>query len=118
MGVGDASGVSWEDGGVVDLAGDPSLHECHILMSWQLDWLTTTVEPSEGVVTRSWCEHISKDESEMKKKVVYLRSCGHARASCWVADGVSVLLLGMNYLNEIPEVAIVLDNYTVLVSNG
>lgn len=61
---------------------------------------------------------IFKDEFEMKKKVVYLRSCGHARASCWVADGVSVLLLGMDYLNEIPEVAIMLDNYTVLVSNG
>lgn len=58
MRVGDAGRVSWEDGGVVDLAGDPSLHECHILVSWQLDWLTTTVEPSEGVVASSWCEYI------------------------------------------------------------
>jgi hypothetical protein len=60
---------------------------------------------------------ILKYEFEMKRKALYLRSCGHARASCWVADGISVLLLGMDYLNEIPEVAIVLDNYTVLVSN-
>ena len=61
---------------------------------------------------------ILKDEFEMKKRVGYLRSCGHSRTSRWVADGVSILLLGMDYLNEIPEVAIVLDNYTILVSNG
>lgn len=48
--IGDASGIGGEDGSVVDFAGDPSLHERDVLMGWNLNWLSTGVQPCKGVI--------------------------------------------------------------------
>lgn len=47
---GDARRIRGEDGEVVNLAGDPALHQCHVLVGRQLDRLAAAVEPGEGVV--------------------------------------------------------------------
>ena len=51
LGVGDAARVCGEDVDIVNLAGDPTLHESHVLMGWKLDRLAVLVEPGEGVVS-------------------------------------------------------------------
>lgn len=48
--VGDAFGVRGEDSGVVDLAGNPALHEGDVLIGGQLDGLVAAVEPGVGVI--------------------------------------------------------------------
>jgi hypothetical protein len=71
VGVGDAGGVCWEDGGVVDFAGDPSLHERHVLVSRQLNWLTTAVKPCKGVVAVGWCVSKTKPPVRRRTGVTY-----------------------------------------------
>lgn len=52
----------------------------------------------------------------MSRDLNYLRSSGHSRTRGRIADGISCLLLSVNYLDKIPKVTIVLDNYVMLVS--
>ena len=43
----DAGSFSREDGGIIDLAADPSLHKRYVLVSRQFDRLSTAVQPGE-----------------------------------------------------------------------
>lgn len=45
--VGDATCFRGENVDVVNLARDPTLHECHVLVSRELDRLAVAVEPGE-----------------------------------------------------------------------
>jgi hypothetical protein len=47
VGKGDTGWIGWEDIGVVDLAGNPSLHEGDVFMGGNFNWLFARVQPSE-----------------------------------------------------------------------
>lgn len=51
VGVRDAIRVSREDVRVVNLPGDPSLHQRNVLICWQLNRFPFIVEPCERVVS-------------------------------------------------------------------
>lgn len=86
--VGDAGVVAGEDGGVVDLAGDPALHESDVLVGRELDGLVAAVEPGVGMVAAS----------------------RHPGTGGAVADGSAVLALFDDDADEIPEDSVVLNN--------
>lgn len=52
MAVGNSGGISGEDGGIIDLARNPTLHKGDVLVSWNLDGLFARVQPRERVITR------------------------------------------------------------------
>lgn len=56
--VGDSGGISGKNGGIIDLARNPTLHEGDVLVSWNLDGLLARIQPSEGVVTRNYLSDI------------------------------------------------------------
>lgn len=49
----DAVGIGGEDLVVVDLAGNPTLHEQHVLVGCDFGWFLARVQPGEGMVPRS-----------------------------------------------------------------
>lgn len=105
VGVGDGAWVSWEDLRVLNLAGNPALHQSDILVSWNLHWLTAGVEPREGVVAVGQVRWVQ----EIREKG-HIRSGRHPWALSRIANGGPILGLVVNDLDESPEVAVMLDD--------
>jgi len=84
----DSSWVSGKDVGIVNFSRDPAIHERHVFICRYFDRLLTIVQPSERVI----------------------RASRHLWTGLNVADIHTTVLLVVNYLNKIPEVAFVLNN--------
>lgn len=65
--------ICWENLGVVNLAGYPSLHKLDVLKSRKLDGFSPTVQPSEGVIS-GWNDQPNTFVSAGVTKV-HLPSC-------------------------------------------
>jgi len=100
----DSSRVSRENGGVVNLARDPSLHEGDILVSRNFNWLFARIQPGEGMVPALLLDQETHINGEN------VRASGHARTRLSIADRGSTFILVMNHTYKVPEIAVMLNN--------